>query len=124
LITACDDEDGAFVMLDFLGDALDPAMLLPLIPLTPVRSKRKGDPMVRPINGRILVAKIGYCGFTTGGMLGTADGDDHVAFALQAIEPRIEDIRRVLAESGLRWELEFFEGETVGYRFIDLNPEL
>jgi hypothetical protein len=120
----CDDEDGAFVMLDFLGDALDPAMLLPLVPLTPVRSKRKGDTMGRPINGKVPTAKIGYCGFTTGGMVPSGNGNDHVAFALRAIEPRIEDIRRVMAESGLHWELVFFEGETEGYRFADLKPEL
>jgi len=131
---ACDDEDGAFVTLDFLGDALDPATLLPVVPLAPNRSKRKGDPLGRPFNGRVPVAKTGYCSFSTGGMAGhghghghghgNGNGNDHVAFILRAIEPRIEDIRRVMAASGLRWKLMFFEGDAPGNRFADLEPEL
>ncbi len=95
-----DDGDGAFVSLGFLGDALDPATLLPVVPLASVRWTRKGDPLGRAFNGRVSVAKTGVCHFSTTSLAG--DGNDHVAFILRAIEPRIEDIRRVMTESGLR----------------------
>jgi hypothetical protein len=117
-----DEEYRAFAVMAFVGDALDPEKLLPLIPLTKVWWKRKGDALGRPFNGRVPVAKTGVCSYSTTGS--GCDGNDQVALLLRAIEPRIEDIRRVVTESELRWKLEFFEGNIAGHRFADLKPEL
>jgi hypothetical protein len=118
------EDDGAFVLLDFSGDRLDPAPLVSMIPLTPVRPKRKGDPLGPSRGGRTPTAKTGYCGFSTMGKGLPKDGNAHVAFLLKTVSDRIIAIREIMSEQSLDWRATFFEGHSEGQMFSDLNPEL
>lgn len=118
------DDEGAFILLDFRGDRLDPAPLVSSIPLTPVRPKRKGDPLGPSKGGRIPTAKTGYCGFTTMGKRLPKDGNAHLAFLLKSVSDQIVMIREIMSAQSLEWCATFFEGRSEGQLFSDLSPEL
>lgn len=118
------DDEGAFIILDFRGDKLDPAPLLSLIKLTPVRPKKKGDPLGPSRGGRTPVAKIGYCGFSTMGKASPQDGNAHLAILLKTVSDHIVAIRQIMLAQSLEWRAVFFEGHAEGGRFSDLRPEL
>jgi hypothetical protein len=119
----CDDE-GAFVLLEFKGDLLDPAPLISLLSLTPVRPRKKGDPTGPARGTKIPTAKTGYCGFTTAGKGLPGSGEAHVEFLLETVESHIVEIRKIIAAQSLEWCAIFFEGRSEGQSFSDLRPEL
>jgi hypothetical protein len=118
------DDDGAFILLDFTGDKLDPAPLVALIPLAPVRPKRKGEALGSAKGGSAPIAKTGYCGFTTAGNGLLPTGDAHLEFLLKSVEGRVVAIRKTMSEQSLKWRAVFFEGDSEGQSFSDLTPEL
>lgn len=118
------DDGGAFVLLNFTGDCLDPASLISVIPLTPVRPKRKGAPLGPVRSGKVPMAKTGYCGFTTSNEVSSKRADDHAAFLLRIVSDHITDIRRVMSIQSLKWRAVLFEGHSEGKSFLDLSPEL
>jgi hypothetical protein len=119
-----DMDDSAFIMLDFKGDNLDPTPLLSLLPLVPVRPKKKGDPVGPTRNGRTPTAKTGYCGFTTDGKVQSKNSTDHAEFLLKVIDERINNIREIMSTHSLTWRAVLFEGNSDGRYFSDLSPEL
>lgn len=119
-----DTDHSAFIMLDFKGDNLDPAPLLSLIPLVPVRPRKKGTPVGPTRNGRTPTAKTGYCGFTTDGKIRSKNSSDHVEFLLSVIDECIDDIREIMNRHSLTWRAVLFEGNSDGRYFSDLGPEL
>lgn len=90
-------DDGAFVLPDFTGDNLDPAPLVSLIPLTPVRPKRKGDALGPAIGGSARTAKTGYCGFTTAGNGLLPTGDAHLEFILKSLADHVVAMRKIMS---------------------------
>lgn len=117
-------DDEVFVLLDFKGDCLDPASLIPLIPLPPIRPRKKGDPTGPVKNGKAPTAKTGYCGFTTAGRISSQEANDHVRFVLTAIQPNLGEIRSIMSSQSLAWRAVLFEGSSKGQFFADLDPEL
>jgi hypothetical protein len=120
------DEVHAFVILDFLGDALDPAPLVALIPLEHGRTRKKGDLMTnRPSeDGRpVARAKTGVVCFSTPDQKALT-GDAHLRFLLDIIEARLPAIKDLIAAQSLTWTAWFFEGDVEGHRFSDLSPDL
>jgi hypothetical protein len=121
---ACSDGETAHIVLDFLGDNLEPSQLIALIPLRPLGPKRKGEPLGRTRGPTQPVAKIGYCGFTTHDQDRLATSNAHLGFLLDIVEPRLEAMRRVMSEQSLRWTVTFFEGDHPGQYLADLDQEL
>ena len=107
----------------FRSDDLDPPPLISLIPLTPVRPKRKGDPTSKRWQPP-PVAKTGYCGFTTRDRDLPRDGDAHLEFLLDMVEQRIDAIRQIMLAQSLDWHAVFFKGDAEGQSFTDLSPGL
>jgi hypothetical protein len=118
------DDDGAFIILNFTGDNLDPAPLISLIPLTPVRPKRKGEALGSAKGGSAPTAKTGYCGFTTAGNGLLPSGDAHLECLLKSVEDHVVAIRKIVSAQSLEWRAVFFEGDSEGQSFSDLSPEL
>ena len=118
------DGEAVFVVLDFIGDNLEPSRLVPLIPLDPGRPKRKGEPLGRTRGATQPVAKTGYCGFSTTGQGLPATSNAHLGFLLAIVEPRLGAIQRVMSEQTLRWKATFFEGDHPGQYFADLDREV
>ncbi|HVB68279.1 MAG TPA: DUF4279 domain-containing protein [Acetobacteraceae bacterium] len=118
------EEDGVFALLDFKGEDLDPAPLISLIPLTPVRPRKKGDPLGPDKGGKVPVAKTGYCGFTTAGKILSKSANDHVSAILDIVDDRIVAIREVMSLQSLAWKAVLFEGRSKEQVFSSLNPEL
>ena len=111
--------------MDFVGDDLDPAPLIALIPLKPIRPMRKGEPMYWPKDGRPpFLAKTGACSFTTDDRVSSGDPNDHVRFLLGIIEDRIDAIREIVRQQSLRWTAWLFEGDSEGQKMSDLDPAL
>ncbi len=118
------DGEAVFIVLDFIGDNLEPSRLIPLIPLPPERPKRKGEPLGRARGPTQPVAKTGYCGFSTRGQGLPATSNAHLGSLLDIVEPRLGPIRRIMSEQSLRWEATFFAGDYPGQYFADLDQEI
>ncbi len=118
------EDDGAFFLLDFKGDDLDPAPLISLIPLTPVRPRKKGDPLGHDKDGRVPTARTGYCGFTTADKIRSKNANDHVRAILDIVDDRLVAIRDMISLQSLEWTAVLFEGPSEGRVFSNLNPEL
>jgi hypothetical protein len=118
------EDERAFVLLDFRGDDLDPAPLISLIPLTPVRLKKKGDPLSGGKKEKVPIAKVGYCGFTTAGKVPSRDTNEHVRALLDAISGHIDEVRKVMSLQSLIWEALLFEGRMKGQLYSDLDTRL
>jgi hypothetical protein len=116
-------DDGAFVLLDFTGDNLEPAPLLSLLTL-PARSKKKGTPLGPTRNGRTPVAKTGYCSFTTYCAILSKMAVSHVELLFQTLESRISAIRDIMDRQELTWAAVLFEGNSDREYFSDLSPAL
>ncbi|MGA9866248.1 MAG: DUF4279 domain-containing protein [Acetobacteraceae bacterium] len=121
---ADDTEERAFFMLDFVGDRLDPAPLMALLPLTAVRPKRKGDPLGPTRDGKTPRAKMGYCGFQTDDKVPAKNPNEHAEFLMQVISTHLNGIRSIMSAQSLAWKAVLFEGSSEGQRFSDLDPEI
>lgn len=119
---ADDTDEGAFFMLDFIGERLDPAPLIALLPLTAVRAKKKGDPLGPSRDGKTPRAKIGYCGFRTDDKVSAKIPNEHAKFLIQVISSHLDEIRSIMSAQSLAWKAVLFEGSSEGQRFSDLDP--
>lgn len=96
-------------LLDFFGDRLDPDRIVPLLPVRPWKVWKKGDQVGRPsARGEIPVARTGYCCFSSRGLEVSEDLDRHVALLLSFLDLRADEIRRVVREDQLSWEIVCF----------------
>ncbi|MEO9189656.1 MAG: DUF4279 domain-containing protein [Acetobacteraceae bacterium] len=109
---------------DFIGERLDPAPLIALLPLTAVRPKQKGDPLGPTRDGKTPRAKIGYCGFQTDDKVPTKTPNDHAKFLIKVISNHLNEIRSIMSAQSLAWKAVLFEGSSEGQRFSDLDPEI
>jgi hypothetical protein len=97
---------------------------LALIPLTCKRPIKKGDPLTRPREGRLQRAKTGFCNFVTYDRASARGANAHVRCLLEAIVPRLAEIRTIMETQNIVWRALLFEGEGKGESFADLSPEL
>ena len=115
----------AFVALDFMGDDLDPASLIPLIPLKPGRPSMKGQRRRSSVNGRLgPPAPTGHCGFSTARAQIPGSGNSHLRFMLDLIGNRLADIQSVMRAQSVSWCLTFFDGPEPDQQFSSLDPRL
>lgn len=122
---ADDTDEGAYFFLDFIGDCLDPAPLVALLPLPTVgRPKKKGDPLGPTRDGKTPRAKTGYGGFDTHDIVPATTANEHAKFLLQMICDHLDGIRSVMAAQSLAWKAVLAEGPSEGQRFSDLDPEI
>lgn len=118
------DDDGGHFLLEFQGDRLDPATLIPLIPLKLLgRPKKKGEPMGRVSNRRMPVTKTGYCSFLTEDYE-SADVNDQLERILKIVEANIGPLRSIIDSQSLTWDALLFPGTAGTPSLADLRPEL
>lgn len=114
-----DREDDPHILLEFLGDRLDPDPILALLGhLRSTRPVRKGDPVSRPTStGRPARAAVtGVCLLSTGDRVDSDNPNDHLAFLLDEIEPHAEQLREIRSAADLVWQALLFTA--------DESPEL
>lgn len=88
---------------------MDPDRIVPLLPVKPWKVWKKGDQVGRPSAlGHIAVARTGYCSFSSRGIEASEDLDKHVALLLSFIDLRADELKRVVREDQLRWEIVCF----------------
>ncbi|MEO8716083.1 MAG: DUF4279 domain-containing protein [Acetobacteraceae bacterium] len=117
-------DEGAFVILDFRGDNLDPAELTSVIPLKPLRPRKKGDPLGPSRNGKAPTVKVGYCGFSTDDEVASKNASVHVDFILNVVRPHYSALREIMIRQSLIWRAVLFEGNREGRYFSDVDPRL
>lgn len=118
---ASPDAEGAFVLLTFVGDEIEPSSLTSLIPIPSVRSKKKGHPLGPSRDGKTPVAKTGYCAFSTADLVESEMLNDHVKLILSAIEDIAPTIKSIMEEQSISWQAVLFEGNSEGGLSIDVD---
>jgi len=118
-----DDDDRGFFLLEFRGDRLDPASLIPLIPLKALHPTRKGDPLGRVSKGKMPVAKTGRCGFVTDDRE-SAEINDQLERILKIVEAHIGQLRSVIESQSLTWDALLFPGIAGRPSLADIRPQL
>lgn len=123
-MNADEDRCTPFASLDFWGDNLEPTPLLAVIPLKAPRPKRKGDPVGRSRNGKVPVAKVGTCNVFTHKDVHEHDLNVHLRYILDAICPRISEIREIKRAQQIEWRITLFEGSYENEKLKDVDPSL
>lgn len=118
-----DENDGAFLLLWFSGDKLDPDLLKGLLGLKCVRSTKKGQYSRLGSPKRVRQAPTGYAAFTTLG-ISTPRAADHVAALILELERKREALNSLLSRSEIDGGIVFFEGDSAGEHMADLDEEL
>jgi hypothetical protein len=104
-----EDQDGTpYVLLDFIGDDLDPEPLISLIPLRALRPLKKGDPTGPAGDGKVPRAKTGVCIFSTRDATNSSSLNEHLRLVLDTVEERECEIKRIMAAYSLRWQAVLF----------------
>jgi len=97
-----------FAMIDFIGDDLDPEVIIQLFTISPVRPKKKGDRLGLSDSPSLPVAKTGYCGFSTSNCVSSCFMDDHVQYLLDEIEKNGGLLQSIVRSQDLSWFLTCF----------------
>jgi hypothetical protein len=95
-------------LLAFKGDELDPAKLVRYFSMRPVRPKKKGDRLGSRPGSPPALAATGYCGFSTSGCVSSNNINDHISFLLEEISRNLDDIKIVIRDDHLSWEIVCF----------------
>lgn len=95
-------------LLVFKGDELDPAKLIRYFSMKPFRSKKRGDRLGNRAGYPPPLASTGYCGFSTSEYVSSKNLNDHISFLLEEISCNSNDIKNIIRDDHLSWEIVCF----------------